>query len=126
MSSSIYALKRPSKATPTRWRALSSNRYEGQQDADRIIARAKEQGQQQIREPERGVSQAQHAVPAKKTYWQQPLTVAWARRLPAKCGRSSSVERKQGSLAIFENVGTGPQCTTAAMLRMERETIAHM
>jgi predicted ribonuclease YlaK len=31
-----------------------------------------------------------------------------------------------GEFRHIENVGTGPQYTTAAMLRMERETIAHM
>lgn len=107
--------------------------------ADRIVAQAREQGQQQTREPERGVSQAQQAVTyARDHLFERGAVHARKDILAAALDRgmgqatSSQVweefERRAqaGEFRRVENVGTGLQYTTAAMLRMERETIAHM
>jgi conjugative relaxase-like TrwC/TraI family protein len=107
--------------------------------ADRIVAKAREQGQQQTREPERGVSQAQQAVTyARDHLFERGAVHAKKNILAAALDRgmgeaTSSHVREEferrvqtGEFRHVENVGTGPQYTTAAMLRMERETIAHM
>ena len=107
--------------------------------ADRIVAQAREQGQQQTREPERGVSQAQQAVTyARDHLFERGAVHARKDILAAALDRgmgeaTSSHVREEferrvqtGEFRHVENVGTGPQYTTAAMLRMERETIAHM
>jgi conjugative relaxase-like TrwC/TraI family protein len=107
--------------------------------ADRIVAQAREQGQQQTREPERGVSQAQQAVTyARDHLFERGAVHAKKDILAAALDRgmgeaTSSHVREEferrlqtGEFRHVENVGTGPQYTTAAMLRMERETIAHM
>ena len=107
--------------------------------ADRIVAQATERGQQQIREPERGVSQAQQAVTyARDHLFERGAVHAKKDILAAALDRgmgeaTSSHVREEferrvqtGEFRHIENVGTGPQYTTAAMLRMERETIAHM
>jgi conjugative relaxase-like TrwC/TraI family protein len=107
--------------------------------ADRIVAQAREQGQQQTREPERGVSHAQQAVTyARDHLFERGAVHARKDILAAAIDRgmgqaTSSQVREEferraqaGEFRHVENVGTGPQYTTAAMLRMERETIAHM
>jgi conjugative relaxase-like TrwC/TraI family protein len=107
--------------------------------ADRIVAQAREQGQQQTREPERGLSQAQQAVTyARDHLFERGAVHAKKDILAAALDRgmgetTSSHVREEfdrrlqtGEFRHVENIGTGPQYTTAAMLRMERETIAHM
>ncbi|WP_353070370.1 MobF family relaxase [Tunturibacter empetritectus] len=107
--------------------------------ADRIVAQAREQGQQQTREPERGGNQAQQAVTyARDHLFERGAVHAKKDILAAALDRgigeaTSSHVREEfecrvqtGEFRQVENIGTGPQYTTAAMLRMERETIAHM
>ena len=107
--------------------------------ADRIVAQATERGQQQIREPERGVSQAQQAVTyARDHLFERGAVHAKKDILAAALDRgmgeaTSSHVREEferrvqtGEFRHIENVGTGPQYTTAAMLRMERETVQLM
>jgi conjugative relaxase-like TrwC/TraI family protein len=107
--------------------------------ADRVVAQARKQGHQQTREPERDVSQAQQAVTYARDHLFERGAVhakkdILAAALDRGMGEATSrhvreeFERRvqAGEFRRVENVGTGPQYTTAAMLRMERETIAHM
>jgi conjugative relaxase-like TrwC/TraI family protein len=107
--------------------------------ADRVVAQAREQGQEQTPKPERGVSQAERAVTYARDHLFERGAVhakkdILAAALDRGMGEATSrhvreeFERRvqTGEFRRMENVGTGPQYTTAAMLRMERETIAHM
>jgi len=107
--------------------------------ADRIVAEAREHGRQQTREPDGGLSQAQQAVTyARDHLFERGAVRAQKEILAAALERgmgqaTSSQVREEferrvqtGEFRHVEHVGTGPQYTTAATLRMERETIAHM
>ena len=62
-----------------------------------------------------------------------PRKTSWRQRSTGMGQATSSQVREEfarrvraGEFRLVENVGTGPQYTTAAMLRLERETIGHM
>ena len=107
--------------------------------ADRVVAQAREQGQEQTPKPERGVSQAERAVTYARDHLfergavhakKDILAVALDRGMGEATSRHVREEFERriqtGEFRRMENVGTGPQYTTATMLRMERETIAQM
>jgi conjugative relaxase-like TrwC/TraI family protein len=107
--------------------------------ADRIVAQAREQGQQQTWEPELGVSQAQQAVTYARDHLfergaVQPKKDIMAAALDRSMGQATSSQVREeferraqaGEFLQVEHIGTGLQYTTAMMLHMERETIAHM
>jgi conjugative relaxase-like TrwC/TraI family protein len=104
--------------------------------ADRVVAQAREHGQQQVREPDNKAAQQavtyardhlfeRGAVHARKDI----LAAAMERgmgQVTSSQVREEFERRAQTGEFRQVNVGTGPQYTTAATLRMERETIAAM
>ena len=104
--------------------------------ADRVVAQAREQGQRQVREPDNKAAQ-QAVTYARDHLFERGAVHARKDILAAAMDRgmgqatSSQVReeferRAQAGEFRRVNVGTGPQYTTAATLRMERETIAVM
>jgi conjugative relaxase-like TrwC/TraI family protein len=105
--------------------------------ADRVVAQAREHGQQQVLEPDNKAAQ-QAVTYARDHLFERGAVHAQKDILAAALDRgmgqttSSQVrgefERRvqTGEFCQVENVGTGTQYTTATMLRLERETIGHM
>ena len=113
--------------------------------ADRIVAQAREHrreySQQQTHEPnkERSTGQAQQAVTYARDHIFERSAVQDRRdileaALNRSMGQTTHAQVRQeferraqaGEFRQVEHVGAGQHYTTAAMLRMERETIAHM
>ena len=107
--------------------------------ADRVVAQAREHGQQQNHEPDRSTSQAQQAmtyardhlfergaVRAQKDILAAALERGMGQTTHAQVRAEFERRVEAGEFRMVEHVGTGPQYTTAAMLRLERETVAHM
>ena len=108
--------------------------------ADRVVSQAlsqsREQSQQKIREPESKAAQ-QAVTYARDHLFErgavQPKKDILAAALDRSMGQATSGEvqeefERRAKVGEFRqvNIGTGPQYTTAATLRMERETIAVM
>ena len=109
--------------------------------ADRVVAQAREHGQRQIHEPdkERSVGQVQQAVTYARDHVFERSAVEDRRdileaALNRGMGQTTVIQVRDeferrvqaGEFRAVEHVGAGQHYTTAAMLRMERETIAHM
>ncbi len=107
--------------------------------ADRIVAQAREHGQQRQRHVHEPDQAAQRAVTYARDHVFERSAVADRRdileaALNRGMGQTTSAQVRQeferrvqaGEFRAVERVGAGQQYTTAAMLRMERETIAHM
>jgi conjugative relaxase-like TrwC/TraI family protein len=105
--------------------------------ADRIVAQAREVGQAHTREPD--IKAAQQAVTYARDHLFERGAVhaqkdILAAALDRGMGQATSTQVREeferrvqtGEFRQVENVGTGPQYTTAAMQRLERETIGHM
>jgi conjugative relaxase-like TrwC/TraI family protein len=109
--------------------------------ADRVVSQAlshsREHGQQQVREPDNNAVQ-QAVTYARDHLFErgavQPKKDIMAAALNRSMGQATSSQVREeferraqaGEFLQVKNIGTGPQYTTATMLRMERETIAHM
>jgi conjugative relaxase-like TrwC/TraI family protein len=105
--------------------------------ADRVVAQAREQGQRQVREPgEKAAQQAvtyardhlfeRGAVHARKDILAAALDRGMGQTTHAQVREEFERRVHAGEFRQVENIGTGPQYTTAAMLRLERETIGYM
>jgi conjugative relaxase-like TrwC/TraI family protein len=105
--------------------------------ADRVVAQAREHGQQQVREPDDKAAQQavtyardhlfeRGAVRAQKDILAAALERGMGQTTHAQVRAEFERRVEAGEFRQVQNVGTGPQYTTAAMLRLERETIAAM
>jgi conjugative relaxase-like TrwC/TraI family protein len=105
--------------------------------ADRVVAQAREQGQRQVREPDDKAAQQavtyardhlfeRGAVHARKDILAAALDRGMGQTTHAQVREEFERRVQTGEFRRIENIGTGPQYTTAAMLRLERETIGHM
>jgi conjugative relaxase-like TrwC/TraI family protein len=104
--------------------------------ADRVVAQAREQGQCQVREPDKAAQQAvtyardhlfeRGAVHARKDILAAALDRGMGQTTHARVREEFERRVQAGEFRQVENIGTGPQYTTAAMLRLERETIGQM
>jgi conjugative relaxase-like TrwC/TraI family protein len=107
--------------------------------ADRVVAEAREHGQQRQRHVHEPGQAAQRAVTYARDHVFERSAVEDRRdileaALNRGMGQTTSTQVQKeferrvqaGEFRAVERVGAGQQYTTAAMLRMERETIAHM
>ena len=104
--------------------------------ADHVVAQAREHGQYRIQEPEiqaqRAVTWARDhvfersAVQDRRAILETALVRGMGETTYAHVRQEFERRVQAGEFRAVERVGAGPQYTTAAMLRMERETIAHM
>jgi conjugative relaxase-like TrwC/TraI family protein len=108
--------------------------------ADRIVAQARAHGQQQrqrhVYEPgqaaQRAVTYARDhvfersAVEDRRDILEAALNRGMGQTTSAQVRQEFERRVQAGEFRAVERVGAGPQYTTAAMLRMERETIGHM
>jgi conjugative relaxase-like TrwC/TraI family protein len=105
--------------------------------ADRVVAQAREQGQRQVREPDDKAAQQavtyardhlfeRGAVHAQKDILAAALDRGMGQTTSSQVREEFERRVQAGEFSRVENIGTGPQYTTAAMQRLERETIGHM
>jgi conjugative relaxase-like TrwC/TraI family protein len=105
--------------------------------ADRVVAQARELGQTHAYEPDNKAAQQavtyardhlfeRGAVHARKDILAAALDRGMGQTTHAQVREEFERRVQAGEFRRVENIGTGPQYTTAAMLRLERETIGHM
>jgi hypothetical protein len=106
--------------------------------ADRIVAQAREHGQRQrhVHEPDQAAQRAvtyardhvfeRSAVEDRRAILEAALNRGMGQTTSAQVRQEFERRVQAGEFRAVERVGAGQQYTTAAMLRMERETIAHM
>jgi conjugative relaxase-like TrwC/TraI family protein len=108
--------------------------------ADKIVAQAREHGQQQrqrhVYEPDQAAQRAvtyardhvfeRSAVEDRRDILEAALNRGMGQTTSAQVRQEFERRVQAGEFRAVERAGAGPQYTTAAMLRMERETIGHM
>jgi conjugative relaxase-like TrwC/TraI family protein len=104
--------------------------------ADRVVAQAREQGQRQVREPDKAAQQAvtyardhlfeRGAVHARKDILAAALDRGMGQTTSSQVRDEFERRVQAREFLRVENIGTGTQYTTAAMQRLERETIGHI
>jgi conjugative relaxase-like TrwC/TraI family protein len=106
--------------------------------ADKVVAQAREHGQRQRHayEPDQAAQRAvtyardhvfeRSAVVDRRDILEAALNRGMGQTTYAQVRQEFERRVQAGEFRTVEHVGTGQQYTTAAMLRMEHETIAHM
>ena len=104
--------------------------------ADRVVAQAREHGQQQIQEPDKAAQRAvtyardhlfeRSAVEDRRTILESALQRGMGETTYAQVRQEFDRRLQAGEFRAAKASVRGPQITTASMLRMERETIQLM
>lgn len=104
--------------------------------ADRVVARAMERGQQHIQEPDKAAQRAvtyardhlfeRSAVEDRRSILESALKRGMGETTYAQVRQEFDRRLQRGEFRAAQDSVRGPQITTAAMLRMERETIQLM
>jgi conjugative relaxase-like TrwC/TraI family protein len=106
------------------------------QQADRVVEQAREHGQRQVQEPEKAAQQAvtyardhlfeRSAVEDRRSVIESALNRGMGETTYSQVRQEFDRRMQAGEFRAAQASVRGPQITTAAMIRMERETIGHM
>jgi conjugative relaxase-like TrwC/TraI family protein len=106
------------------------------QQADRVVEQAREHGQRQVQEPEKAAQQAvtyardhlfeRSAVEDRRGVLESALNRGMGETTYSQVRQEFDRRMQTGEFREAQTSVRGPQITTAAMIRMERETIGHM
>jgi flagellar biosynthesis GTPase FlhF len=106
------------------------------QQADRVVEQAREHGQRQVQEPEKAAQRAvtyardhlfeRSAVEDRRSVLESALNRGMGETTYSQVRQEFDRRMQTGEFRAAQTSVRGPQITTAAMIRMERETIGHM